>query len=135
MNSFLQALKARCTVYELNGGRDWRLGRGDEETDGEKALEATNKGRTWFGWGEEERVAFEQAVQAVTQGREGEIGSFPLSCDVSHSQLVHFRCSDICQRLWTKSQSPLGSGQSRSIHVRRPVRAGLGNCGLYHAGF
>jgi hypothetical protein len=80
MNSFLEALKARCTVYELNGGRDWRLGRDEdidgeaEGTDAEKAIRATSKRRTWFGWGEEERRAFETAVEAVTQGRQGASG-------------------------------------------------------------
>jgi hypothetical protein len=74
MNSFLEALKARCTVYELNGGRDWRLGRDEDQdaTDAEKAIAATSKRRTWFGWGDEERRAFEQAVEAVTGGRQGE---------------------------------------------------------------
>lgn len=73
MNSFLEALKARCTVYELNGGRDWRLGRDEdiEGTDAEIAMAATNKRRTWFGYGDEEREGFEQAVEAVTQGRQG----------------------------------------------------------------
>lgn len=75
MNSFLEGLKARCTVYELNGGRDWRLGR-DEEVDqetGEKALARSPKKRTWFGWGQEEKHAFEQDVKAVVQDRQGEI--------------------------------------------------------------
>jgi hypothetical protein len=91
MNSFLEALKARCTVYELNGGRDWRLGRDEdidgeaEGTDAEKAIRATSKRRTWFGWGEEERRAFETAVEAVTQGRQGESGPDSLSAHPAHS--------------------------------------------------
>jgi len=87
MNSFLEALKARCTVYELNGGRDWRLGRDEdfdaEGTDAEKAMAATNKRRTWFGWGDEERQGFEQAVEAVTHGRQGAAKSGLISIKIS----------------------------------------------------
>ena len=113
MNSFLEALKARCTVYELNGGRDWRLGRDEDQdaTDAEKAIAATSKRRTWFGWGDEERQAFEQAVEAVTGGRQGEQqkrGRCVVEKDIDPRLGFETRLQDVGQCLRAKSQSPLG---------------------------
>ncbi len=60
MASFLEALKARCTVYEVNGGKDFRLGEGEA---------VPEKDRKWFGM--EDRAAFEKAVEELTGGKKG----------------------------------------------------------------
>lgn len=83
MSSFLEALKTRCSVYELNGGKDYRLSEEEDvEVDANGLTEAEHdslkklvkrKG-TWFG--QDKRVEFEKAVEEVTQGQPGEFASF-----------------------------------------------------------
>ncbi len=65
MAQFLDALKARCTLHGVNGGRDWRLGAHDE---GEEAVPLPQV-KNWYG--QEERVQFEIAVEQVTGGQKG----------------------------------------------------------------
>ncbi|KAJ9116379.1 hypothetical protein QFC22_004820 [Naganishia vaughanmartiniae] len=64
MVSFLSALKSRCVVHEVNGGRDFRLGRNEED------IEERRKGggSSWF---VNDHAAFEAEVQRLTGGREG----------------------------------------------------------------
>ncbi len=66
MAHFLEALKSRCTVHEVNGGRDWRLGSAESPEEHELASSFTS----WYG--AEERVQFEAAVDNATGGAIGE---------------------------------------------------------------
>ena len=61
MAGFLDALKSRCEVVELDGGRDWR--RGSEEED-EKVRKTT-----WYSSGDE---AFELAWRETLGGQSGQ---------------------------------------------------------------
>jgi hypothetical protein len=69
MASFLSALKTRCVVHEVNGGRDFRLGRNEEDME-----ERRKGGATWFLKGD--RDGFEKEVERLTGGKEGESSSF-----------------------------------------------------------
>ena len=64
MASFLSALKTRCEVHEVNGGRDFRLGRSEED----RAERKRAGGGSWFvGY----RDGFEAYVEKVTGGKKG----------------------------------------------------------------
>lgn len=69
MAQFLDALKARCTVHEVNGGRDWRLGIGAGEEGAEAEAPPLPQVKNWYGV--EERAQFEQAVEQATGGQRG----------------------------------------------------------------
>jgi hypothetical protein len=72
MAHFLDALKSRCTVHEVNGGRDWRLGTGDDLA---KDGDVQHKTVSWYGL--EERAQFEKAVQDATGGAIGAFAGGP----------------------------------------------------------
>jgi len=59
MAGFLDALKSRCEVVELDGGRDWRRGAEEGET----------RATSWFDSGDE---GFESAWRDATEDRGGE---------------------------------------------------------------
>jgi protein AFG1 len=59
MAGFLDALKSRCDVVELDGGKDWRSGTGSET------------GVLASRWYEEGDRGFEDAWQAALDGAEG----------------------------------------------------------------
>ncbi|KAJ9100959.1 hypothetical protein QFC19_005355 [Naganishia cerealis] len=63
MASFLSALKSRCVVHEVNGGRDFRLGRNEEDIEDRR-----KGGGSWF---VNDPAAFEAEVQRLTGGKEG----------------------------------------------------------------
>lgn len=80
MRSFLEALRTRCEVFELDGGRDYRLEEQqpvDDEgvtangADGAAPTPATSAlpRRTWFG--PDQRAEFEAAVAAITGDQKG----------------------------------------------------------------
>jgi len=66
MANFLEALKSRCTVHEVNGGRDWRLGVEDSKEQGELPDTFTS----WYR--AEDRAQFELAVKEATGGVKGQ---------------------------------------------------------------
>lgn len=63
MASFLSALKTRCVVHEVNGGRDFRLGRNEEDME-----ERKKGGGSWF---MNDRAGFEKEVERLTGGKKG----------------------------------------------------------------
>ena len=61
MAGFLDALKSRCEVVELDGGRDWRRGAEEEDENGRKT--------TWYSSGDE---GFELAWRETLGGQSGQ---------------------------------------------------------------
>ncbi len=59
MAGFLEALKSRCDVVELDGGRDWRRGTEEGET----------RGTSWF---DAEDDGFEEGWRGATGASGGE---------------------------------------------------------------
>jgi protein AFG1 len=84
MASFLSALKSRCVVHEVNGGRDFRLGRNEEDIEDRRK----GGGNSWF---VNDHAAFEAEVQRLTGGKEGEYTVVSL---LLRTYQLEFRCTD-----------------------------------------
>lgn len=72
MAGFLEALKGRCEVVELDGGRDWRRG---VTLPGEEGHEEAETRDSWFLAGSQgSKDAMEQAWRKALGGAQGESG-------------------------------------------------------------
>lgn len=87
MAGFLDALKSRCEVVELDGGRDWRRGVGDEG-------EVMESRSSWLGIGDK---GFEEAWATVA-GPEG------VSRLILHGLVIRSRLVGQTRKGLTKSQ-------------------------------
>lgn len=100
MASFLSALKTRCAVHEVNGGRDFRLGRNEEDI-----AERRKGGGTWYVG---DRDGFEREVERLTGGKEGELRPCRFMYGVHADEA---RETDERECIWTEGAGALGCGQ------------------------